>query len=100
MTFLAAGHETTASALTWAILLLCQHPEIQTRLRKDLQDAGLPDVRDPSSNVTTELLDRIPYLEAVCSEVLRFIPPVALTCASFKNFLFIVDCRLELVLAP
>lgn len=30
-TFLVAGHETTASALTWAVYLLTQHPDMQKR---------------------------------------------------------------------
>ncbi|KAB8346368.1 hypothetical protein FH972_023410 [Carpinus fangiana] len=79
MTFLAAGHETTASAMTWAMLHLCQHPEVQTRLRKELRDAGLPSARDSSTTVTAEQLDKIPYLHAVCNETLRFTPPVPLT---------------------
>lgn len=31
-TFLIAGHETTATALTWAVYLLTQHPNMQKRL--------------------------------------------------------------------
>ena len=30
-TFIFAGHETTATALTWAVYLLCKHPEMQKR---------------------------------------------------------------------
>ena len=30
--FLVAGHETTASAFSWGMLLLCQNPELQTQL--------------------------------------------------------------------
>ena len=79
MTFLAAGHETTATALTWAMHLLCKHPEVQTRLRDELLTAHLPDIRDRNTTITPDVLDRIPYLNAVCNEVLRFIPPVPFT---------------------
>lgn len=33
--FLVAGHETTESAFGWAMFLLCQHPELQDRIRGD-----------------------------------------------------------------
>ena len=78
MTFLAAGHETTSTATIWAIYALCQKPEVQKRLREEVR-ANLPSVNDVSSPVTSEVLDRMPYLHAVCSEVLRVYAPVALT---------------------
>ncbi len=34
-----AGHETTATALTWTMYLLAKHPEIQERLRNEVQQA-------------------------------------------------------------
>jgi cytochrome P450 len=37
MTFLAAGHETVSTAMSWALLALCQYPEIQTRLRSEVR---------------------------------------------------------------
>ncbi|GAB7340866.1 hypothetical protein MBLNU457_7225t1 [Dothideomycetes sp. NU457] len=79
MTFLAAGHETTASAMTWALLVLCQHPSIQTRLRTELRASDLPNIRDKHATITAEQIDKLPYLSAVINEVLRFHPPVPLT---------------------
>ncbi|KAA6413515.1 MAG: cytochrome P450 [Lasallia pustulata] len=78
MTFLAAGHETTATALTWAIYMMCKHPEIQTRLRAEVREY-LPSPEDSSSTVTDKVLDKLPYLHAVCSEVLRVYSPAPLT---------------------
>ncbi|MCJ1248523.1 hypothetical protein MMC30_005741 [Trapelia coarctata] len=78
MTFLAAGHETTASASTWALLALSQHPEIQTRLREEIR-ANLPSIEDDSTPMSAEIMDRLPYLHAVCNEVLRLYSPVPLT---------------------
>jgi cytochrome P450 len=78
MTFLAAGHETTASAMQWAVYLLCLHPEIQTKLRTAVRE-GLPSIGDPNSTVTAADVDKIAYLHAVCNEVLRFFPSVPLT---------------------
>ena len=67
MTLLVAGHETTASALSWALYWLHQLPEVQNRLRDELHA-----VADLSQ------IARLPYLNAVCSETLR-IYPIALT---------------------
>src|SRR5258708_9595148 len=35
-TFYVAGHETTASALTWSLFLLAQHPDIYAQLLAEL----------------------------------------------------------------
>jgi cytochrome P450 len=78
MTFLAAGHETTATASQWAIYELCRHPEIQGRLREEVR-ANLPSPDDENATVSAEMLDRLPYLHAVCSETLRLHPPVRIT---------------------
>lgn len=77
MTFLAAGHETTATSMTWAFYLLCQHPETQTRLRKEIR-ANLPPI-DGTDAVNAASLDQCHYLHAVCNEVLRLYPPVPYT---------------------
>ncbi len=78
MTFLVAGHETIASSLSWAIYLLCKHPDIQTRLREEIGTL-LPKVQDVAWIPTSAEIDRLPYLNAICHEVLRVIPPVPLT---------------------
>ena len=78
MTFLAAGHETTASATTWALLMLAKHPEMQRRLREEIR-ANLPSIEEDPKLITAELMDRLPYLHAVCNEVLRLYSPVPIT---------------------
>jgi cytochrome P450 family 135 len=60
MTLLVAGHETTATALSWAIEMLSRHPEELRRLEADVA-AG-----DGA------------YLDAVIKETLRLRPVVAL----------------------
>jgi len=77
MTFLAAGHETTASAMTWAVYMLCLHPEVQSRLREEVREK-LPSI-DEEATVTSQDIDHMPYLNAVCNEVLRYYSPVPLT---------------------
>lgn len=82
MTFLAAGHETTASSMTWAVYMLCCHPEVQARLRREVRER-LPSPRlhgaGAAAAVSSLDIDRMPYLHAVCSEVLRYLSPVPMT---------------------
>ena len=78
MTFLIAGHETTASALSWAICMLCEHPEVQRRLGEEVR-SSLPDPRFPASSISSNDMDSLPYLNAVCNEVLRLYSPVPVT---------------------
>ncbi|CAI6331935.1 unnamed protein product [Periconia digitata] len=78
MTFLAAGHETTASSMTWTTYLLCKHPSAQRKLREELLQ-NLPTLSDPSVPLSSTDIDRLPYLNAVLNESSRVFPPVPLT---------------------
>lgn len=63
ITILLAGHETTATALAWALYELGKNPAVLARLRQELDALG----PDPEPN----LIARQPYLSAVCNETLR-----------------------------
>ena len=78
MTFLIAGHETTASAFTWAVCMLCKYPNVQARLHAEVRSA-LPDPRSSTSSIASTAIDSLPYLNAFCNEVLRFYAPVPVT---------------------
>jgi cytochrome P450 len=69
MTLLLAGHETTATALTWTWYLLSQYPAVEDRLHTELDQvlAGQP----PS----VEHLPRLPYTRMILDETLRLYPP-------------------------
>lgn len=75
MTFLVAGHETTATSMIWSMYLLCRHPEVQQKLRDEVR-AKLPPLAE---DVTAAEIDSCDYLSAVCSEILRLWTPVSLT---------------------
>ncbi|CAN8105602.1 unnamed protein product [Discula destructiva] len=83
-TFLAAGHETISVAITWAIYMLCLHPDWQTILRKEAR-AHLPNPNDETdlSYEQKESLDVVetsmPMTQAFVNEVLRFYPPIPQT---------------------
>ncbi|KAJ4252506.1 hypothetical protein NW762_011107 [Fusarium torreyae] len=78
LTFLAAGHETTASAMTWACYLLTKHPEIQTKLREEVRDA-LPEILDDDQVDLAGILEQLPYLNGIMHETLRLYPTVPMT---------------------
>jgi cytochrome P450 len=70
LTFIGAGHETTAVALAWTVYLLARHPEAESRLRAEVA-ATLGD-RTPIA----EDLPRLPFTRRVIEESLRLYPPV------------------------
>ncbi|HEU0149497.1 MAG TPA: cytochrome P450 [Bradyrhizobium sp.] len=66
-TMILAGHETTATALFWALYLLALDPESQERLAREAQQAeGSAD------------MERLPFTRAVVDETLRLYPPAFL----------------------
>jgi len=71
MTLLVAGHETTATALAWALHWIHKSPQVRSRLTDELRS-----LEDP---VDSSALSRLPYLNAVCSETLRICPVGMLT---------------------
>lgn len=83
MTFLGAGHDTTATGIAWTLLLLAKHPKIQTQLREEIRNY-LPflfdaNTRNDTANQATADPDQLPYLDKVCRESLRYIPPIPMT---------------------
>jgi cytochrome P450 len=69
LTFLSAGHETTANTLAWSIFLLSQSPDWYARVRGEA-DRELPGDCDG-------LLERLTVTRAVVEEALRLYPPIA-----------------------
>jgi cytochrome P450 family 110 len=75
LTFLFAGHETTALTLTWAIYHLHRHPEVLSKLRNELGQLG----DDPSELAAAE------YLKACVQETLRIHPIVTEVIRKLKE---------------
>jgi cytochrome P450 len=69
ITFLAAGHETTAKALTWALYLLARAPEWQQRLRQEVRSVA------GDGPVGAGHLDRLTVTKALLEEAMRLYPP-------------------------
>jgi len=68
LTFIGAGHETTANALTWALYLLSQAPDWRARVEEEV-DARF----DPNDVVAS-----LPVTKAVLEESMRLYPPVSM----------------------
>ena len=69
LTFLLAGHETTALALTWTWYLLGQHPNMENSLHEELDHVltgRAPGFSD---------MQKLPYTERVIRESMRLYPP-------------------------
>ncbi|ETL90735.1 hypothetical protein L917_10650 [Phytophthora nicotianae] len=79
ISFLAAGRETTATTMSWVILMLNRYPKVLERVRQEIKDK-LPDLvsgnmRSPTLEDTQQLV----YLEAVVRETLRLFPVAAVS---------------------
>ncbi|MGB5595215.1 MAG: cytochrome P450 [Crocosphaera sp.] len=71
LTMLFAGHETTATAMTWALYWTHSLPEVGEKLKQELSTLG--------KNPNLMEFIKLPYLTAVCQESLRIYPVAMLT---------------------
>lgn len=71
VTFIAAGHETTANLLTWALYLISQDEGVRARLEAEV------DAVVGSQPVAPEHAAALPYAKAVLEETMRLYPPAA-----------------------
>ncbi|KAI6506487.1 hypothetical protein MCOR13_003427 [Pyricularia oryzae] len=89
--YIVAGHETSATAISWQVKLLADHPEVQTKLRAVLRAAysdaaasnRLPTAREITSTP-------IPYLDAFLEEALRVRGPVLMTGREAKRDAYVL----------
>ncbi|MBV8850413.1 MAG: cytochrome P450 [Methylobacteriaceae bacterium] len=70
ITFIGAGHETTANALTWSLYLLSQSPEWRARLESEAD-------RELGAGGAETLAERLIETRAVIEEAMRLYPPAA-----------------------
>jgi len=72
VTFIGAGHETTALALTFALYLIANAPEIQDRLVREAREVC------GDSPIDAAMIDAMPFHEQVIKETMRLYPPVSI----------------------
>lgn len=68
-TMILAGHETTAVALFWSVVLLCGAPAEQQRVAEEVRQF------DVTPDTAMEVLPRLVHTRAVINETLRLYPP-------------------------
>ena len=85
-TFMFEGHDTTAMSLIWTLHLLGNYPDIQDRVRKEIdeirqQSDDYDDINDDqiNTNWTSNQLRKMKFLEACIKESLRLYPSVPFT---------------------
>jgi cytochrome P450 len=69
LTFIAAGHETTANTLTWSMFLLSQSAPWRTRVEAEAER----EMKGPVAG----LAERLVATRAVIDEAIRLYPPIA-----------------------
>ena len=72
LTFIGAGHETTALALTWTFFLLARHPEIEQRVLAEIAEVT------GGAALEAEDVSKLAYTRQVIQESMRVFPPVAM----------------------
>ncbi|TMW65606.1 hypothetical protein Poli38472_008248 [Pythium oligandrum] len=73
------ARDTPADTLTWIFYCISQHPDVEKKLREELNIAFPGHARDNSTYLTTEQIKPLVYLEAVIKETIRLYPVAALT---------------------
>ena len=73
MSLMFAGHETTASAIAWALYWVHHLPEVKAKLLAEIASLG--------TSPEPMAIAKLPYLDAVCKETLRIYPVAMLTFA-------------------
>lgn len=74
MNFQLAGRDTVAQAFSWAVHLLSLHPDIQEKAYQEAQAVlGSPTA---AASATFDQIQRLEYMHAVVTEVLRLYPSV------------------------
>ncbi|GIY09379.1 hypothetical protein CDAR_88121 [Caerostris darwini] len=73
-TFIAAGHDSTAVAVKWALYLIGLYPEVQEKIQQELDSVLGADSKGPLS---VGDLNELQYLDCVLKESNRLYPPAA-----------------------
>jgi len=70
-TFTFEGHDTTSSAITFTLLLLAEHPEVQETIFNEIEK-----VLEAEGDLTIDDFNKLEYMDRVIKESLRIYPPV------------------------
>ncbi|XP_072035784.1 cytochrome P450 4F12-like [Amphiura filiformis] len=90
-TFMFEGHDTTSSALSWIVYNLANHPELQERCRKEVDEVieGKGD-----DELEWDDLTKLEYLTQFIKESMRLYPPVPAIGRDIKSSIKLPDGRI------
>lgn len=83
LTFLAAGHETTALSLTWALYLISQQRECEARMLEEIAKVA------GDAPIDAEMAAKLSYTRWVIEEAMRLYPPVPVLARTARK-----DCNI------
>ncbi len=89
LTFLIAGHETTASSLTWTLYLLAKYPEWQERIAQEVHDVVGHDA------LTADHIAKLDVTRKVLSEAMRVYAPAPMIARVAEQATRILDVDVE-----
>ncbi|KAJ6616300.1 cytochrome P450 [Mycena sp. CBHHK59/15] len=73
-TIMQAGHETTANTMSWTLFELTQHPDVQIKLRAEIQETERAIHARGDTEFTAADFEAMPFTIAVMKETFRFHP--------------------------
>lgn len=68
-----AATDSTSSALSRILHVLCEHQDIQSKLRHEIWEAQ----KQHGERLLYDVISQLPLLDAVCKETLRLYPPIS-----------------------
>uniref|UniRef100_UPI003B642336 cytochrome P450 4C1-like n=1 Tax=Monomorium pharaonis TaxID=307658 RepID=UPI003B642336 len=90
-TFMFEGHDTVAMSLTYTILLLAEHKDVQERVRSEVRKV----MNENGGKLTLTALNNLLYLERCLKESLRLYPSVSLISRVLSE-----DIKMQSYLVP
>ncbi len=89
LTFVVAGHETSANALAWGYYLLALNPDMQNRIRQEIRSVC------PEGKLEFSHLEHLPLLRAHIKETLRLYPSAAFFARDASDAIEVKDVKIE-----
>ncbi len=89
LTFVVAGHETSANALAWGYYLLALNPDMQHRIRQEIRSVC------PEGKLEFSHLEHLPLLRAHIKETLRLYPSAAFFARDASDAIEVKDVKIE-----
>jgi cytochrome P450 len=85
LTFITAGHETTALGLGWALRLLAGHPDVVARMIEEIEAVT------SGGSLAPEHVERLGYVRQVFYEAMRLYPPAPMIIRSVAKAMALAD---------